>query len=298
MKPSSISPSSTRRANTRRIAASFEAAAGRAATAEVGAYLAAHYAAGVAAWPKVKLDPETFGAHVGSLVREASSNEGIELLHGADLFLAAACLEGAPGAHRAFRDTFAPQFARYVARIDANPAFVSEVTQETTTMLLLANERRAAKISQYSGRGPLGAFIRVAAVRVAQDKKKAQGSQQVPESAGGLADGADDPELQLLKRKYARHLALAIKAALAELPEEERRLIKLHYIDGLSIDEVGAACNVSRATAARWLARARKRIADDTREALAARIGTSQSPASVLALVQSQLDMRLSKLRE
>jgi RNA polymerase sigma-70 factor, ECF subfamily len=297
MKSSSISPSSTRRANTRRIATSFEAAAGRAATAETAAYLAAHYAAGVVAWPKVKLDPETFGAHLGGLVREGS-NDGIEMLHGADLFLAAACLEGAPGAHRAFRDTFAPQFARYVARIDANPAFVSEVTQETTTMLLLGNDRRAAKISQYSGRGPLGAFIRVAAVRVAQDKKKAQGSQHTPESAGGLADGADDPELQLLKRKYARHLALAIKGALAELPEEERRLIKLHYIDGLSIDEVGARCNVSRATAARWLARARKHIADQTRVALAARIGASQSPASVLALVQSQLDMRLSKLGE
>ena len=78
---------------------------------------------------------------------------------------------------------------------------------------------------------------------------------------------------------------------------DERAVLKLHYLDGLSIDEVGVAYRVSRATAARWLAKARARVVDETQRRLSEKLGRSAPNAdSLLAMVQSELHLSLSRI--
>jgi RNA polymerase sigma-70 factor (ECF subfamily) len=105
-----------------------------------------------------------------------------------------------------------------------------------------------------------------------------------------------DPELALIKRRYAAAFAAAFRATLAGLERDARNVLRLHHVDGLSIEEVAASYGVSRATAARWLARARAQIVEEVRGRLEERLGGSvPSPNALLSLIQSQLDLSIQK---
>ena len=92
----------------------------------------------------------------------------------------------------------------------------------------------------------------------------------------------------------------ASREAIAELDAEDRTLLRQQIVDQLSIDEIGAAFGVHRATAARWLQRARGALVTATRGRLAARLKlTVDQIDSVIRLVQSQLDASVIRyLRE
>src|SRR5882724_792434 len=62
------------------------------------ARVAAIYQAGRTVWPQLVVEPVRFGAWLAQLLSDAGGDE----LHGADLYLAAACLDGDPAALAAF----------------------------------------------------------------------------------------------------------------------------------------------------------------------------------------------------
>jgi RNA polymerase sigma factor for flagellar operon FliA len=67
---------------------------------------------------------------------------------------------------------------------------------------------------------------------------------------------APGPDEQLARHELARELRLA----LSTLPERERRLIALHYVEGKSLLEAGAALGRSKSWASRTHARAIDRL--------------------------------------
>ena len=106
-----------------------------------------------------------------------------------------------------------------------------------------------------------------------------------------------NPELELLKRQYAAAFSDALRAAVGALEPRLRAAMRMSFVDGLSIDEIGAVYTVHRATAARWIQRACDAILDHTRATLAERLALSQTELDRLtAMVQSQLDVSLSQL--
>ncbi|MBI5481701.1 MAG: transcriptional regulator, partial [Deltaproteobacteria bacterium] len=114
------------------------------------------------------------------------------------------------------------------------------------------------------------------------------------DTAPALRSPAPDPEVDYLKTRYGEEFRAAFRATLGALSQDERNLLKLHYLDGLNIDEIGVAYRVHRATVARWLAQARERILGETRRRLAERLDAgSKDVDSVLALVRSQLDISI-----
>ncbi len=63
---------------------------------------------------------------------------------------------------------------------------------------------------------------------------------------------------------------VAIRDALAALPDGQRRAVVLHYLVGLPVAEVAGICRVREGTVRTWLYRARQTLAtslDDFREA-------------------------------
>ena len=73
-------------------------------------------------------------------------------------------------------------------------------------------------------------------------------------------------------------------------------LLRLHYIDTLSIDEIGELYHAHRATVARWIAKARDDIMVRTRSILIEQKGIPRSEyESVMLLIQSQLGVSLSR---
>jgi len=237
-----------------------------------------------------------FAAHVAHANVEPASLER----HGADLYLACACAAGDVRALTWFDEHVLAPAAAAARGVDAADAFQDEVRQRVRAQLLVG-EDGAARLGAYAGRGPLRAWVGVTAVRVAlMMKRSQQRRREVPDEviAGALAlASTGNPELDLLKRQYATAFETALRAACAELEPRLRGALRMHFADGLSIDEIGAAYGVHRATAARWVQRASDTLFDATRAKLAQELSLSQTELDrVATLVRSQLDVSLSQL--
>jgi RNA polymerase sigma-70 factor (ECF subfamily) len=214
----------------------------------------------------------------------------------ADLALARACAAGDAAALARFEREHLAQVGAFVAHIDRDRDFVDELCQHLRDKLFVPSAGTPGKIAAYAGRGPLGGWLRVVAVRAALDLKRAQGAQpsgaEVPLDAAG-----PDPELDLIKAHYRRELADAFAATLRALPPEERTVLRLHALEGCTIDELAALYGVHRATAARWIEGARERLLEETRRLLGERLGLPASEVdSVLGLLRSRVELSLQPL--
>ena len=80
-------------------------------------------------------------------------------------------------------------------------------------------------------------------------------------------------------------------------PSASGCLLRLHLVNGVTVDKIGKMFNVSQATASRWLAAAREIVLDDVQATLGERLGaTPDELASLAGLVASRLDLSLSLL--
>jgi RNA polymerase sigma-70 factor (ECF subfamily) len=249
--------------------------------------LARAHAERPAAW----VDAAVFVAHAR---RFAATDDELAALHAGDLYLALACARGVGDAIAALEREHLVRIREFAASVDGAPEFVKELTQQLRARLLVAEADRPARIETYSGRGSLGGWIRVAAVRLARDIARVERNAARPVEE--LDPHAVDPELGYLKRAYGGAVSDAVQAALAGLDAEARTLLKMHYVDGLSIEQVGVAFGKSRATSARMLAAARLALVAAIRERLVGAIGIRADEAdSLLAFVRSRLDVSLAR---
>jgi RNA polymerase sigma-70 factor, ECF subfamily len=250
--------------------------------------------AGSEAWPEIRLEREQFTTYINEHGRIATR-------YPADIYLAAACLAGDPQALAAFdRDVLAT--ARGAVRsIDPSEPFIDEACQRLRTSLLVGDGVRP-RIADYAGRGPLRAWVGVAAVRTAlMMRRSQQRSREISvddDWSGTLAlISTGNPELELLKRQYADAFTKALREAVTALEPRLRTVLRMSFVEALSIDEIGAVYAVHRATAARWIRSACDTVFAATREQLADQLRLSPTEIDrVTAMVQSQLDVSLSQL--
>jgi RNA polymerase sigma-70 factor (ECF subfamily) len=277
-----------------------ERAPGSPATAEAGALearLRELYAVARAAWPGFSVEAAEFVRAVAArLDLKAGAGEALVTVRATDLYLASACARGDPGALRAFEEQLLSQVPRFLAQLAAPRSLCDEVAQELRAELLVRSEGKPPRIAEYSGRGDLAGWLRVVAIRTAlrlrKEQKKLAGSD--PEGADRPLFGAADPELDYLKLRYRSHYELAFQGALSKLSKRGRLYLRLHHVDGLSIDELGRLYRVHRSTIARRLAAHRQKLYETTRDLLRVRLRVSDSEfESLLALVRSQLGVSI-----
>src|SRR4051812_45625227 len=137
-----------------------------AATAEL---LAALYARGRAAHPRVVVSEEAFGRHLARCANACSPGNTASLAEIAaeDVYLACACAARARGAAAAFEQRYGRVIRRAVSRVLDTPDERQEAEQRAWQYLLVAAGDEPARISQYLGRGPLEKWVSVAAMRIA-----------------------------------------------------------------------------------------------------------------------------------
>ncbi|HEU0036293.1 MAG TPA: sigma factor-like helix-turn-helix DNA-binding protein [Kofleriaceae bacterium] len=249
------------------------------------------YAERPAAW----VDAAAFLAHVAAV---AVDPDGAPIdhaaLHAGDLYLACAAARGVPDALATLEREHLSRLREFAASVDSTPAFVDELAQQLRHRILVADGDRPPRIASYSGRGSLGGWIRVAAVRLARDISRSERAEQ--KRREDLDPGAIDPELGYLKQAYGVAVSTAVQDALAALDGEARALLRMHYVDGLTIDQVGTAFGKSRATSARMLAAARMTLLDDIRRRLVGIVGIRTDEAdSLVAFVRSRLEVSLAR---
>lgn len=243
------------------------------------------------AWPDVRIDPAQVVGFIAERLAGADLAAAIASAPAADLVLAAACTEQEPTAHAAF-DAVLAEVDAAGASTRSPRDLVDDVKQLLRVQLLVPKDGKPPGITGYRGKGPLRGWVRITATRelIRHQRKRARESPSDRPLDEAIGD-ASDPLLAQLKGEYRTEFASALREAIAELGPEDRTLLRQQIVDQLSIDEIGAAFGVHRATAARWLQRARGALVTATRGRLAARLKLSVDEVdSVIRLVQSQLD--------
>jgi RNA polymerase sigma-70 factor, ECF subfamily len=208
-------------------------------------------------WPEVALEFEAFERHCTRVVGGVPDAEVAK--YGADLYLCCACAALNREA-MAIVEREGVEIARAaIARIYADGEFVRETLQELWDKLFVA---ASPKIAGYSGRGPLAAWLRVVATRAALDRCRVQQLtiERHTELSERLAASALSPESQLTQVRYQGTFQKALREAIAALPARDRNLLRMQVVGHCSIDQIGRAYAVHRATAARWLEHARERV--------------------------------------
>jgi RNA polymerase sigma-70 factor, ECF subfamily len=246
-----------------------------------------------AAWPAIPLDAERFCAFLG----ERTARLGcLPTSHAADLYLVCACIDGDQDALRAF-DSLLGEVGRKLRHND-NRQNLEEALQKVR-QVVLARDDRPAPLDDYLGSGALGGWLRIALTRALIDLARSA-PRETRADTGELAaavDEHDDPETRYLKTHYQAEFKAAFAVALAGLSPDDRRALRYSIVERLSIDEIAQLDNVHRATAARQVARARERLAEETRKVMRERLRIDLSQLeSVLRLIDGQVDVSVRRL--
>ena len=110
---------------------------------------------------------------------------------------------------------------------------------------------------------------------------------------------AHNPELDLIRARHKDSFKGAFQAALQALSPEDRTTLRLHFVEGLNIDQIGSIYRVHRATIARRIARSREALLEDVRRRLSDTLRLSpQEFDSLVGVIRSQFEVSLERLLE
>jgi len=209
---------------------------------------------GRTSWPGVAMTIEEFAAGIQGL-NPAQDNLA---RHPADLFLACACCQARPAALELFEREFLQPARPALRRFSTSPDFADEVCQILRARLFGMPPR----IATYTGAGPLASWLRMALTRTAIDHLRQTKTYELLEVdvADGILRDTATPESRLLQLSSRESLKRAVASALSRLDARDRTLFRLHYLDGMNIDRIGALFHIHRATVARRIVHLRRDI--------------------------------------
>lgn len=198
----------------------------------------------------------------------------VDTLHADDLCLVIACERADEHAWNDLFEGYGATVRSAARAASSNEAMADDVAQSIWAELHGLKTREAGKpggkLGYYSGVGSLGGWLRAVVGQLAIDQHRRQTRLVQTEEDSDLdrmalddgdLDGAGayqmsaSPEELLTSNLASADLEKALGRALAELPDEDRLLMKLYYFDGLRLREAGAVLGVHEATASRRLTR-------------------------------------------
>lgn len=241
---------------------------------------------GRAAWPGLDLPFEHF--FVWLLPRLEPGRDPARLV-APDLFLACACLLGVPGAADSFVARYQEANVRQARQV-AGDTDAAELVQEAAVRLLVPGpDGSPPRLAQYSGRGPLSAWLRMTLLRRALNLRR---DQRPSADLGDLPDlvSAHDVELSAVRRRYGHQMREIFAEAAAATPADERMLLRMHYALGSTLDELALVFRTSRSSVHRRIEAARAQMLTRIADGVRTRLGIdTQDRASLLRVFQSDL---------
>lgn len=224
----------------------------------------------------------------------------LAVLHLEDLYLSAACALGDPPALTEFDSRVLPGAVRAAARLDGSRDFADEVAQAVRGRLFTAEPGEKPRIAGYAGRASLESWTRAVALRIASSLRDTARVEHVAidDKLAELATG-DSAELTLIREQLREEFRESFGAALATLPSRSRAVLRLHVVEGVTLEGLATAYSVHRATVARWLASARSSLLKRTRARLASAL--KLEPGEIDSLIdqaRSRLEISITRFLE
>lgn len=250
------------------------------------------FSAGRQAWPGINLDRQAFASRIGVMALDP----GALAQRGPDLYLAVACLENDPVALTLFERTFLAQVPRQLGRLLLSREEEDELRQRLRVKLLVGP---TAKILEFKGSGPLGAWVRVCALRLALDLTAAPEilKKNDTQALDTLMAATPGGEVLLDAERHREAFRMALQEALAALTTKDKTILRLHFLDGMNIDSLGVMFRVHRATVARWLVSIRSGVLNHVRQRLSLDFGASASEArSLVRLLGNDVQLSIQRI--
>lgn len=245
-------------------------------------------------------DAGAFGAEVARCLEDLEDGElaeAVAALHVGDLWLAYQARTGrAPAIAELERRCIDP-LGPTIGRVDASPAFVDEVRQRVRAKLLVAEPGKTPKLDRYRGRGDLATWVRVVAAREAlsaarSDRRRADADDDLL----ALEASTTGPELGAVKAQYREAFAAAFREAILSLDPQQRNVLRLHYLHGLTVDDLAKLLGVHRSNAARRVAKIRSELLTATRRRLQATLRMGHRDFDdLMGLIASRIDVSIER---
>lgn len=246
-------------------------------------------------------ESKAFAQHLGALLSRAVDPVlALERLHARDVALALACAQGLPAARALLEQEVLLKLRVPLARIHPSPVFTDEVLQALRANLLMPRAEAPSRLLGYAGTGPLLHWVSISATRLALRMRKALGEESHVEAEVLAAHPAPGGlELGFVREEARGHVRAAFVRAVASLDDEDRELLRLHFVERLSLERMGALFDLHKSTLSRRLTAVQSLLEKRTRRALAERLSLPEPEVdSVMRAIHGRLDLSLSGLLE
>lgn len=186
-----------------------------------------------ARWSSLTLPAPLFAAFLAERAPMVVTAQSLAI---EELYLTCACAQGDAEALRLFELHYMPKAraALLAMRLDAHD--IDELLQRLRVYLFVDQVGGELRITQFRGRGTLGSWLAVSAVRSAY-KLITRESREQPSEDEQLAriTTRDGDHEASAKQRHRAAFTEAFGAALTSLDDREKNLLRQHYLDGLSI---------------------------------------------------------------
>lgn len=265
---------------------------GGTATTELEETLACMLAIGQQAWPQLPLSSEEFLMDLAQ--RAPATPDTLKVLCAVDLYLVSGC---ALGRHQALLALETAYLRPQIQRMRLSPAQGDELLQQLRAHLLTGEPPR---ISQYNGKGKLHNFLRTIATRLRQSARRSMDAHVEEYGVRDLSEAlraGGDLEVEYQGRLLQEEIDGALSAMVAQLTDEQRFDLRMHYVKHLTERRLAELNQISQATMHRRIVSATQVLSRGVRRIIAERLHMTETGLdSLVRLLRSQLHLSLSRL--
>ncbi|MBI4867978.1 MAG: sigma-70 family RNA polymerase sigma factor [Candidatus Wallbacteria bacterium] len=265
----------------------------------------------------IRVDPEVFFERVlrsacervvGGTGPAGSLEEVLQALHYPDLLLACAMAGGQPASWEIFSARFGDFLLQAARRLTRDRSLADEVASEVMADLFFTDRADGrSRIMSYTGASTLSRWLwlvlRHRIIDLARRRGREVPLESVQESEVHRPEQpsprvAPSAEQLYLIDERRRMLSIAIPAALADLDESDRLLLKLVYVDCAKQRDIAALYRVHESRISRWIDRVRREMVRNATLRLTRdfKLGIQEAASLVRAVSEADIGADLSEL--
>jgi RNA polymerase sigma-70 factor (ECF subfamily) len=178
------------------------------------------------------------------------------------------CLNRERGAWNDFVDRFLGliyHVIHHTAHLRSSPIKPEDVEDLAAEVLLQIVDNNYAILRQFRGQASLATYLTVIARRICvQELARKTAAKEVQTKAGAQPGGdAEEPPRAQVGLETLEEVARLLQ----KLPSKERSVVRLHYLEGRSYEEISTQLNIPLNSIGPILSRARKRLRKDVKSA-------------------------------
>lgn len=228
-------------------------------------------------------------ADAAGYIRERASERELSARQVRELCLAQACIEGQEPAHAVLLEIV----HEVAPKVRWPEVEQSDRAARIWAHVLSDDANGTCRLATFDGRGPMAAWLRVVAARLARRERPRADVELDPEE--GLAAWwatAAAAERDLIKDMYVDRVREAFRESVSSLAQADRVLLHLHYRRGVSLENLTRVYGVHRVTLSRRLGSARKQILERAVSAMTKSTAmTEHECRSLLRTLRSRLEL-------